>query len=91
MASAGERLMSSRSSEPSSRVRLEQAVEAEQGREQGRDPQDGGADARQQVQVRPDAERHQRYQDEEEHHAERGAAADAPPDPEIAAKEGGQR
>ena len=54
-------------------VGLEEPVEAEQRGQRGGDPEDGRADARQQVEVRPDGEGHDRdeHQEEDEAHQRR--------------------
>jgi hypothetical protein len=68
-------------------IGLEQAIEPEQGREQRRDPKNCRAEPRQQIEVGPEGERHDRDQDEEEHRADRRAAADPPRDPPLADEE----
>ena len=59
-------------------VGQEQPVERQQARQQRADPQDRRPEPRQQIEVGPDGERHQRDDAEEKQHADRGAAADPP-------------
>ena len=72
-------------------VGLEQPVEAEQRRQQRGDPQDRRPEARQQIEVRPEREGHDRNQDEKEHRADRGAAADAAGDAPFPGEERARR
>ena len=59
-------------------VGLKEPVEPEEGGEQRRDPQDRRPEPRQEVEVGPEREGHDRDENEEEHRADRRAAADAP-------------
>ena len=72
-------------------VGLEQAVEADQRREHGGEPEDGGADPGEQVEVGPEREGHQRHDHQEEHEPERAGAADAGGELEVAGDEGEER
>ena len=69
----------------------EQPVEREQARQQRAEPQDRRADAREQREIGPDRERHQRHDDQEEQHAHQRAAADADRDAHVAHEQGGER
>ena len=69
-------------------IGLEQPVEPKQRREQRRDPEDRRPEARQEVEVGPKREWHDRDQDEEENDADRRAPADAPRDAPFAHEEG---
>ncbi len=68
-------------------VGLEEPVEPEQSREQRRDPQDRRAEAREQIEVGPERERHDRDEDQKEHCADRRPAADPPRDAPFANEE----
>ena len=69
-------------------IGLEQPIESEQGREQRREPENRRTKPGQQIEVGPKRERHHCDQDEEEHRADRRAAADAPRDAQFADEEG---
>ena len=67
-------------------IGLEQPVEPEQGREQRRDPEDRWPEPRQELEIGPEREGHERDEDEEEHRADRRPAADSTRDPPFAEK-----
>ncbi len=69
-------------------IGLEQPVEPQEGREQGRDPQNCRPEPRQQIEVGSERERHDRDQDQEEHDPNRRAAADAPRNAPLADEQG---
>ena len=71
-------------------VGREQAIEREQRGEQGAEPKDRRADAAQLDEIRPDRERDQGHDDEEEQDAHQRAAADPDGEPHVADKEGGE-
>ena len=71
-------------------VVLEEAVEAEQRREQRADPEDRRSDPRQQVEVRPDRERDDGDDGEEEHQPDQRAAAAAESKPRSLARDRGK-
>src|ERR1700730_10805583 len=62
----------------------EDALQAQEAREQRPDPQHRGADALEKRKIGPDRERHDNYDREEENHADAGAAAGAERKLEIA-------
>ena len=72
-------------------VGLKQPVQSQKRREQGGDPQDRGADARQKVQVRPDGEGRDGDENEKEDHAHHAAAADAARRADLAQEQRGER
>ena len=69
-------------------IRLEQPVEAEQRRQQRRDPQNCRTDAGEQHEIGPDRERHDGDEDQEEDETHRRAAADAAGDGDFASEKG---
>src|SRR5690606_40346642 len=64
-------------------VGLKQPVEAQKRCQQRADPQHGRADARQKVEVRPDAERHDGDDREEEQYANQRAATGAETEAQV--------
>ncbi|MCY1246862.1 hypothetical protein D9M72_601380 [compost metagenome] len=58
-------------------IRLKQPVQPEQCCQQSADPQHGRADTRDEIEIRPDTERHHRNHRQKEQYADKRAAASA--------------
>ena len=69
-------------------IGLKQAVKAQERCQQGADPEDGRADAREQIEIRPHGKGKDGDDDEEEQHAHQRATADADGQFQIPNEEG---